>query len=215
MKHKLTTIILALAAMGVALATQANADTITFNFQENGSNLNLGPTSTFTENSVVVGPVHLTASGFLTAGGPTDLYAKNLGAGETGLGTPHDPSGINEIVTDDFVQLTLPTMPSSTFNMVLASSVEPVEQELVYFNTVSGTLTGATLIGTLTSDGTVTVPAGDQLGFIDITAGKGHVLLGSATVTVVPEPCSLAFLALGAGSLLTLRRRFSGALLPK
>jgi len=59
---------MALAAMG-ALATQANA--VTFDFQSNGSNMDLGTTSTFT-----VGGFSLTASGFLTNGTPTDLYAK-------------------------------------------------------------------------------------------------------------------------------------------
>ncbi len=43
MKRKLTTIIMALAVIGAGLATQANA--VTFTFQENGSNLSLGPTS--------------------------------------------------------------------------------------------------------------------------------------------------------------------------
>src|SRR6266478_10168923 len=102
MKHKLTTIIMALA--GIALAGQANAGAINFNFQENGSNLDLGPTSTFTE-----GGFSLTASGFLTAGGTTNLFAKNLGGTETGLGTTTDPTGEHEITTANFVQLTLPT----------------------------------------------------------------------------------------------------------
>ena len=48
MKHKFTTMIMVLVGM-VALAMQANA-TI-FTFQENGSNLDLGPTSTFTEGA--------------------------------------------------------------------------------------------------------------------------------------------------------------------
>ena len=68
MKHKFTTMIMALAAIG-ALATQANA--VTFDFQSNGSNVNLGNTSTFT-----VGGFSLTASGFLTNGTPTDLFSK-------------------------------------------------------------------------------------------------------------------------------------------
>ena len=110
MKHKLTTIIMALA--GIALAGQANA--VNFNFQENGSNLDLGTTSTFTESGL-----SLTASGFLTAGGTTHLFSKNLGGTETGLGTTTDPTGQHEIVTTNFVQLTLPTTPPSNFSLVL------------------------------------------------------------------------------------------------
>src|ERR1700756_2265118 len=113
MKHKI--IIMALVGIGVAFATQANA--VTFNFQENGPG-NLGATSTFTEP----GPFSLTASGFLTSGGPTDLFAKNLGAGEIGLGTNLD--GDHEINTGNFVQLTLPTTPPTTFNMVVSASVQ-------------------------------------------------------------------------------------------
>src|SRR5438270_621190 len=85
MKHKLTTIIMALA--GIAWVGQAN-----------GSNLALGPTSTFTESGF-----SLTASGFLTAGGTTNLFAKNLGGTETGLGTTSDPTGQHEISGNDFV----------------------------------------------------------------------------------------------------------------
>ncbi len=165
MKYKFTTMIMALAAMG-ALATQANA--VTFTFQENGSNVDLGTTSTFT-----VGGFSLTASGFLTNGTPTDLYAKfTLGnPTETGLGTAIDSE--HEINTTDFVQLTLPTTPPSNFNMVLLASVQFGEQAKVYFTTTPGTLTGATLIGTITNaDGSVTIPAGDQTGFIDISGQR-------------------------------------------
>src|SRR2546428_1923381 len=170
MKHKLTTIIMALAGMGVALAPQANA--VSFNFQENGSNLDLGPTSTFTESGF-----SLTASGFLTAGGTTNLFAKNLGGTETGLGTVSDPTGQHEIVTTNFVQLTLPTTPPSNFSMVLLTSVQPGESAQVFFTTTPGTLAGATLIGTVSNaDGSISIPAGDQTGFIDVTAGAAIVL---------------------------------------
>jgi hypothetical protein len=199
MKYKLTIIIMALAGIGAALATQANA--VTFTFQENGPG-NLGPTSTFSE-----GGFSLTASGFLTSGGPTDLFAKNLGGDETGLGTAIDPTGNNEITTSDFVQLTLPTTPPSNFQMVLVGSVQSGESALVYFTTTAGTLTGATLIGTLTSDGSVTVPAGDQTGFIDITAGNKNVLLNSATVTTVPDGGSaVALLGIALAAIEGLRR---------
>ena len=178
MKHKFTTIMMVLVGM-VALAMQANATV--FTFQENGSNLDLGPTSTFTD-----GGFSLTASGFLTAGGPTDLFAKSAGVGETGLGTNID-SKDHEILSTDFVQLTLPTTPPSNFQMVLLASVQSGESAEVFFTKTAGSLTGATLIGTLTGNGSVTVPAGDQTGFIDITAGSGNVLLESATVTAIPD----------------------------
>jgi hypothetical protein len=205
MKYKLTIIIMALAAIGMALATQAKATTITYNFQENGSNLDLGATSTFTESGF-----SLTASGFLTSGGATDLYAKNLGGDEIGLGTTHDPSHQNEIVTDDFIQLTLPTTPPSNFQLVLLASVQSGEQALVYFTTTAGTLTGATLIGTVTgTDGSVTIPSGDQTGFIDITAGKANVLLAGvqiATPSVPDGGSAVALLGIALAAIEGLRR---------
>ncbi len=202
MKHKFTTMIMALAAMG-ALATQANA--VTFDFQSNGQNVNLGPTSTFT-----VGGFSLTASGFLTNGTPTDLYAKfTLGnPTETGLGTAIDSE--HEINTTDFIQLTLPTTPPSNFNMVLLASVQFGEQAKVYFTTTPGTLTGATLIGTITNaDGSVTIPPGDQTGFIDITAGAVNILLESATISSVPDSGSaVALLGIALAGIEGVRRAF-------
>ena len=189
--------ILAVLATGVitcGLFGQQVQAAVTFDFQENGSNVNLGPTSTFTE-----GGLSLTASGFLVAGGTTALYAKSLGGDEIGLGTTSDPSGQHEIVTTNFIQLTLPTTPSSIFTLAFLSSVQQGEQAKVYFTTTAGSLTGATLIGTVTNaDGSVTIPAADQTGFIDITAGSANVLLKSATFTAVPEGSStIVFLGVG------------------
>ena len=190
MTYRLRIIIIALGGIGVMLAGQANA--VTFTFQENGSNVNLGATTIFSE-----GGLSLTVGGFLTAGGSTALYAKNLGFAETGLGLARDPSGDNEITTDDFVQLTLPTTPPSTLNMVVAASVQPGESALVYFTTISGSLTGATLLGTITTEGgSITIPAGDQIGFLDITAGSHNVLLQSVTFTPTTVPDTGSTLAL-------------------
>jgi hypothetical protein len=169
----------------------------------------LGPTATFTE-----GGFSLKASGFLTSGATTHLYAKSLGGDEIGLGTTSDPSGQHEIVTTNFIQLMLPTTPLSNLQLVFLASVQNSEQAKVFFTHTAGTLTGATLIGTITNaDGSIPIPAGDQTGgFIDITAGAANVLLhGAQITTAVPEPSSLAFLALGAGGILTLRRRWKAA----
>jgi hypothetical protein len=199
MKHKFTTIVLVLVGM-VALAMQANATV--FTFQENGSNLSLGPTSTFTE-----GGLSLTASAFLTSGGTTNLYAKNLGGSEIGLGTTSDPTGQHEITTSNFIQLTVPTTPSSNFQMTLLTSVQNGESAKVYFTTTAGTLTGATLIGTVSNaDGSVTIPAGDQNGFIDITAGSKNVLLSTATFTTPDSGSAVALLGIALAGIEGVRR---------
>jgi VPDSG-CTERM motif len=196
----------------IALATQANADvTHIFNFQENGSNISLGPTSTFTESSIP--SISLTASGFLTAGGTTDLFAKNLGGDEVGLGTTSDPTGQHEITTANFVQLTLPTTPPSNFQMVLLASVQTGESAEVFFNSTPGTLTGATMIGTVSGhDGSITISGGFQTGFIDVTAGAANVLLNRAIVTTVPDGGSaVALLGIAFAGIEVLRRRMRKA----
>jgi hypothetical protein len=192
MKHRLP--IITILAMFIAFSTDSKG--VTFTFQENGSNVDLGPTSTFIE-----GGFSLTASGFLTSGGTTHLYAKNSssvrGSGEIGLGTTSDSSGQHEITTNDFIQLTLPTTPPSNVQLVLAASVQSGESALVYFTNTAGTLTGATLVGTLTNaDGSISIPPGDQTGFIDITAGQGNVLLSGVIATPISTPDGGATVAL-------------------
>src|SRR6202011_3901966 len=176
---------LLVSALSIMLAAQSSAVTITF--LENGSNLDVGPTSIFTE-----GGFSLTASGFLTAGGTTHLYAKNLGSvggsSEMGLGTTSDPLGQHEITTGNFIQLALPTTPPSTFQLVLLTSVQSGESAMVFFTHTPGTLAGATFIGTVSNaDGFINIPVGDQTGFLDITAGSKNVLLHGVVISAVPD----------------------------
>jgi hypothetical protein len=177
--------ILAISAMSIMLAVQSKA--VTINFLENGSNMALGTTSVFTD-----GGFSLTASGFLTAGGTTNLYAKNIGnidgSSEMGLGTTSDPTGDHEITTSDFIQLRLPTTPPSAFQLVLLTSVQQGESAKIYFTHTSGTLVGATLIGAVSNaDGSITIPGTDQTGYIDITAGTKNVLLNGIVIQAVPD----------------------------
>lgn len=95
--------VLTIAGLGL---TPANAITITWNLLSNGSNVDLGPTSTF--NVGGVGGYNITASGFkshtATTWVATDLYAKHA-SGETGLGINSDPSGNHEIYGTRFIQI--------------------------------------------------------------------------------------------------------------
>ncbi len=206
---KNTFVTLAIIAFA-SLAGRASAAPITFTFQENGSNTDLGTTSTFVESGY-----QLTASGFLTAGGTTHLYAKSQGpidgSGEIGLGTTSDPSGEHEITVNNFVQLTLPTMPASMLNLLFLGSVQNGESAKIYYNTVAGTLTGAVLISTVANaDGSVAIPAMYQNGYIDITAGSKNVLLRSAQFSTVPEAgFTSSLLGVGLMGLFALRRRLS------
>ena len=180
---------MAVAGLGLAFATQANAS-ISYTFLENGQNVNLGNTSTFIESGV-----SLTASGFTTAGVATALYAKYTSGDptETGLGTASDSD--HEINSGNFVQLTLPTSPATTFNLILAGSVQTGETAKVYWTTTYGSLVGATLIGTLSGlNGQIIIPSGDATtkGYLDVTAGTGNVVIEGAQFTAaVPEPSTV------------------------
>src|ERR1700682_4750850 len=83
-------------------ASISNAATI-YTWTFTGANTGLGNTSPFTSNGVLI-----TASGFTANGTPGDLYGKNLGGNEVGLGLTADPTGDHEIyVGTDFIQLNL------------------------------------------------------------------------------------------------------------
>ena len=172
-----------LTTMACAFAAAANANTITFGFLNHGHNVDLGSTFTFTQ-----GGYSLTATGFTTAGLPTDLYAKFASGNkhETGLGTARGND--HEINSTDFIQLTLPTTSSSFLKSIYLGSVQPGEMARVYFTTTPGSLIGATLIGTMKGkDGSITIPNADKHGYIDIVAASGNVLLHSAVIDTIPD----------------------------
>ena len=162
-----------LVGIGIAFAAQAKA-TVMFTFLENGAG-NKGPSETWT-----VSGLSLTAYGF-NASGATDLWAKNGGSGENGLGLAEDPTGDHEISTFDFVQLAVPTTPPSTFLSALLASVQNGEEADIYWSTTLGSL--GTMIGSISnSDGSFSVPSAYQqaTGYFGITAGHANVLLAGA-----------------------------------
>ena len=163
MKNKILT---TLAVVGLAVAAQATP--VTFTFQENGSQVNLGNQSTFTS-----GGVSITAY----ADGNGSLWAKLLG-GESGLGLTSDTSGQNEITVGHFIQLGLPTTPITTLSLVFLTSITSGERADVYFSNTKGTLGG--LIGSVTSNTSFDVSAYTS-GYIGISAGIGNVLVESLT----------------------------------
>ena len=193
MKNKILT---TLAVIGFAVAAQATP--VVFSFLENGSNLALGSSSTFTE-----GGVSITAYA-----GPGDtLYAKNLGVGsETGLGLTSDPSGQHEITPGRFIQLGLPTTPITTLSLVFLTSVTAgSETATIWFSAVQGVL-GAQ-IGTVASEASFDVSAYTS-GYIGISAGAGNVLVESLHADLrTPDGGSTMLLMGGALTALGLIRR--------
>ena len=163
MKNKILT---TLAVVGLAVAAQATP--VTFTFQENGSEVNLGNQSTFTS-----GGVSITAY----ADGNGSLWAK-LRSGESGLGLTSDLSGQDEITGNHFIQLGLPTTPITTLSLVFLTSITSGERADIYFSKTKGTL-GA-LIGSLSSSTSFDVSAYTS-GYIGVSAGVGNVLIESLT----------------------------------
>ena len=177
-------LITTLAIAGFAVAAHATA--VPFTFLENGSNVALGTSSTFTESGVT-----LTAYGFNGTGGTATLFAKDDGAGsgEQGLGITSDPTGENEIWGTTFVQIVagagLPTV------QVSFGSTTDGEAANIYYSTTLGTL--GTLIGSVTSDTTFAIASAYQNGYIGIQAGGNNggtpnVLLGGATLNTPSAP---------------------------
>ena len=189
---------MSLACMGLAVAAQAN--TITWNFQENGTG-NLGSTtSTFTESGY-----SLTATGY----GGGNLWVKNSGGDENGLGLQNTQD--HEITGNTMIQLTLPTAPPSNLQLVIIGSVQSGEKASVYWSPTAGSLLGSTLIGSLTGvDGSVNV-AGYNTGFISIVgggSGGANVLLDSVSAIVnVPDGGTTVALLGGALTALGFIRR--------
>ena len=165
----------------LAIGATAYAAPITFTFQENGSNLSLGSSSTF-----VSGGASLTAY----ANSGQALYAKYTAsdATETGLGITSDSD--HEIFNGAFVQLY--SGGALTLDSLFLTSVQSGETATIYFSTVLGTL--GTLQSTITANQTLSL-ASFGAGYIGISAGAGNILVSTVTGhTNVPDAGSTALL---------------------
>jgi hypothetical protein len=210
--------VLTVAALGL---TPANAITIDWgNFQSNGSNVDLGTSSTFN----VGGPsgYNITATGFtnksLTTWVATDLYAKNTG-GEIGLGINSDPSTNHEIWGSTFIQINVSAAVAkglTEFTFTMDSTTQNEAWKVYGANgTGSSSVTLTPLFTDQTTQGTSYTVHGYQYYdfFYDPTFDNTHggpqsgenknVLLESFKgdnlflTTGVPEPSTWAMMLLG------------------
>ena len=172
--------IYSLVICGVLAATTSQANTIVYNFQEDGANINLGSSTNFTVSGLSL---------YVYASSGQSLYSKftSGNASETGLGIASDSD--HEINAGNFVQLY--SSMSVNLTQLSLSSVQSGESALIYFSTSLGSL--GTQIGTVGSDGNFNISA-YQNGYIGVKAGSGNVLIASVTAQtpvtnkIVPTP---------------------------
>ena len=181
-----------LLLLGVCLLSAAPVfadSTTTFTFI--GTLGNIGTSDTFTSGSL-----SLVATGYSAPGTTADMWAKNLGPDEAGLGLAMGSTGTHEISGTGFIQLNL--------TQILAASPSGVSISLGSIQTgdtydVWGSNTAGTL-GTLLAANQkgLSLPLADlgTFTYISISAPTGDVLLDDVEVTT-PEPNSATLLLFG------------------
>jgi hypothetical protein len=137
------------------------------------------------------------------AGHPADLFVKNIGAGDVGLGLflgPQNEIGPGESVTLDLASFAAKGIDSGTFTV---ESLDPGETGVVT------DLTGVHVLTEVGSSLTATIPITFNTLHPDVTltAGTGSVLAAADLEVSVPEPSTILLSATALfGSFLLARR---------
>jgi len=198
---RLLAIMVAVTAMTVIGAGLAKATNVTFNFAacpgvvpcpgDFGTN-----TATYTTSGLSI-----VASGYSSSGTstPVDLFLKNLGGTETGLGLAKTSD--NEINPGQYIYLDMSNLVShGLFSGVIGlGSVQSSEVGSICTTAAVGT-PGSTCISVTDSGGNlgsanVTWSSADPI--LSITATTGSVLLVNDVTAVTPEPASLSLFGIG------------------
>ena len=204
-----------LGASALAAASAASAQVVPLNTPTTIS----GSQATYT-----TGAGTITANGFSAPDTGTDLYAKNGGGLENGLGLTNDPSGQNEISDNigNFIQFDLSALASgSTVSFLMGSTTD--DEGWAVFGTndwgcaTSGTFQCGTSVITGINDQGLwhTLTGGyDYYDFYATGTSNGtfsNVLISSLNVAV-PEPSTWAMMLLGFGAIGMAARRKKVAL---
>ena len=182
------------AAAILCLALPASANTLSYSFGVPTGTL--GTSQTYTQNGIT-----LTAYGFDNSSHPLNLYGKNNGGDETGLGISRAPD--HEIQTYNFIQLDVTGLHSLNLTDALISigSVQNGEGWNLYGSNTLGSL-GTLLLSSSQDMGTTNILSDvTKYDYLSIQASSHDVLLSALTVdyntTRVPEPASLLLLGSG------------------
>ena len=166
--------------------------TTTFTFI--GTLGNIGPTDTFT-----AGSLSLVATGYSAPSMTADMWAKNLGPTEAGLGLAAEPQ--HEIAGTQFIQLNLTSILATNPSSVSLSvqSIQAGEAYNVWGSNAAGTL--GTELGMNQTGATFTLPSLGSFDFISLSAASGNILLDNVEVVNTPEPSSAGLLLFGLAAL--------------
>ena len=207
-------ILATITALGCATLGQAGSFTWDFN-QFLGV---LGTSQSF--DSTPATGVDISAYGYsckhsnLTGCKATDLYGKDGGTGEDGLGI-YNKDGENEIDSNQFIQLNLTSFfaQSPTSDTFTIESVQS-DEGFAFYQSNSLGVAGALIYGHSTGSGatysttfTLDPTKGD---FVSLSATRGNVLLGGLSAdfsSKSPEPATLALVGGALIGLASLRRR--------
>jgi hypothetical protein len=155
---------------------------------------NVGTSETYTLNDVSIKAYGYNIGSPNT---PTDLFGKNDGPNETGLGMDSDSD--NEINTTTFVMLDISNLFSKECEnkpTITVGSIQSGEGFYIYGSNVLGEL-GTLLLtqGDSALSQTVTIPEFGHYQYISITATDGNVVLYSLDYELCcePEPCKQNF----------------------
>ncbi len=191
---KIRIALVCLAAATLCLALPASANTLAYSFGLPSGTL--GTSQTYTQNGIT-----LTAYGFDNSSHAINLYGKNNGGDETGLGISRAPD--NEIQTYNFIQLDVTSLHSLNLIDALLSigSVQSGEGWNLYGSNTLGSLGTLLLSSSLDMGSTDILSDVKNYDYLSIQANSHDVLLSALTVdyntTRVPEPASLLLLGTG------------------